>query len=277
MINFTKMQGAGNDFILLTENEAKKVENLESFIISICDRHFGVGSDGVMIVRESKDCDVFMSYYNSDGSMGEMCGNGLRCFSKYVYVKGIVDKKKFNVETLNGVKVVEIVENDKGKIRGVKVDMGKFIMEPKLIPVMSEEPVVNKKLSILGKEFEINQVLMGVPHTVIFVDELKSEYVKEYGKLIENNSLFPNKTNVNFVKIVDDKTIEVDTWERGAGHTLACGTGACSSAYFANFHGFTGKTVDVKVLGGKLKIELVDDMCFMEGEAKMICDGQYYY
>lgn len=277
MIKFSKMQGAGNDFVIITEEEAKKVKELKSFIVSISDRHFGIGCDGVMIVRESQNHDVFMNYYNSDGSMGEMCGNGLRCFSKYVYIKAIVSKEHFEVETLNGVKKVEIVKDNEGNVSGIRVDMGRYIMDPKIIPVNSDEAVVNKPLSVLGKEFVINHVLMGVPHTVIFVDDLREEYVYKYGSLIETNSLFPNNTNVNFVKVIDKNNIEVDTWERGAGHTLACGTGACSSAYFANLHGFTDSEVDVKVLGGNLKISIVEDKCFMEGEAKLICDGVYYY
>ena len=222
IINFTKMQGLGNDFVVVEESELSKVEisRLE-LAKKLCDRRFGVGADGLIIILKGTDTDLAWDFYNSDGTVAEMCGNGMRCFAKYVFEKGIIAKNKFSVKTLAGVIIPEI--NQDGT---VTVNMGNPIFEPVNVPVISEKtPVLNEKILAKGKEFVFNAISMGNPHCVIFSGKNTKELALEYGKSIEYDLKFPKKTNVEFVEILSKNEIKIDVWERGCGITQACGTG----------------------------------------------------
>lgn len=278
MVNFSKMHGAGNDFVITTVEE---VEGIDYSVLAknVCDRHFGIGADGLMIVDESETSDVRMHYYNSDGSLGEMCGNGIRCFSKFVYEKEIVNRDVFTVETLAGEKVINLTIAKDGKVDSILVDMGVPSLKSQDVPVITErESFINEDLVIDGTSLKVSSILMGVPHTIVFTEELSEEIVYKFGPVIEKYNIYPRKTNVNFVQVINEEFMKVDTWERGAGKTLACGTGVCSSVFVANLLNYVGKKVLVNVPGGKLNITIDDDnRVFMEGTAEFICDGKYYF
>jgi len=235
-IKFTKLQGAGNDYLYLDAiNDLPEcVAGDDSFYsklaIKASDRHFGVGSDGVIVILppSSMKTDFRMRMFNADGSEGEMCGNGIRCFAKYVYDHRLTNNKVMTIETLAGVRTVEVFLED-GKVREAKVFMGIPTFEASKIPTNVKTPyIIEEKLDVKGSNFEISCVSMGNPHCIIFVDDVKNFDVHFYGPLIENNKMFPNRINVEFVQILDDENVSVRTWERGAGETLACGTGACA-------------------------------------------------
>ncbi|MGL5641701.1 MAG: diaminopimelate epimerase [Paraclostridium sp.] len=272
-MNFWKLHGVGNDFIAIDG----RFDNIDSNDYSdlakkVCHRHFGVGADGLLVVKNSDICDVEMVYYNSDGSRANMCGNGLRCFCKFVYDNNIVKDNEFNVYTLDGIKKISL-DIEEEKIKTIRVNMGKPNFNPKNIPVNTNKEVfINEKLVINDKEIEISSVLMGVPHTIVFVDKLIKEDVYKYGDLIEKNGIFPKKTNVNFVKINDKGNIQVYTWERGCGYTLGCGTGMTASVIIANHLGKVNDIVNVNSEGGIVKIEIADDV-YMIGNAVKICEG----
>ncbi|WP_129600024.1 diaminopimelate epimerase [Anaerophilus nitritogenes] len=274
-MEFTKMHGAGNDFILF-DGTNEKIKDYGQLAKEVCNRHFGIGADGMMVAKNSEKNDIKMVYYNSDGSIAQMCGNGIRCFSKFVYEKGLVKKEEIEVETLAGVKKVylEVKNND---VKFITVNMGKPIFCPKDIPMLcEEEDVLEKSLSIDGENIIFSSVLVGVPHTVIFVEDIKKIDINRLGKKIEKHSIFPKKTNVNFVEIKDKDFIHVYTWERGAGRTLACGTGCCSSVVIGHVLGKLNKKVKVQAEGGLIEIELNNNLdIFMKGEAKKICTGNF--
>lgn len=275
MIKFSKMQGAGNDFVVVNLWE-QDIKDLSDLAKKMCDRHFGIGADGLMAVRKSDASDVQMIYYNSDGSRGEMCGNGIRCFSKYVFDKKIINKENFTVETLAGEKVINLkIMNS--KVDKVMVDMGAYTFDPKRIPVKTEQDeFLLEKIKVHGEDIKISCMLMGVPHAVVFVDEIDPKETIGLGSEIEIMDLFPQKINVNFVQVVNRSKILVDTWERGAGKTLACGTGACASVTIANKLGYVDEDVHVEVAGGNLKINIhKDNRVMMEGAAAFICDGNF--
>lgn len=274
MINFTKMHGAGNDFIIV-DNRQFNISNPSELALKACDRHFGVGADGFMLVEPSDNCEIKMNFYNSDGSKATMCGNGLRCFSKFVYDEGIVSKDSFKVETGDGIKQITIIESNQREAI-VKVDMGQWTFSLPMINQDSEK-VMTKKIAVDNKEIEIACVHMGVPHGVVFVDEIDEKQTVEYGSVIEKDKMFPQGINVNFSKVVNQHCMNVDTWERGAGKTLACGTGVCSSVIVANCLGKIAQDVIVNVAGGQLKITITDDdKVMMEGKAVTICKGKLY-
>ncbi|SHJ94896.1 diaminopimelate epimerase [Paramaledivibacter caminithermalis] len=277
MINFSKMHGAGNDFIIIKAEEIKGVD-YSMLARKVCDRHFGIGADGMMVVEDSQRSDIKMIYYNSDGSQGEMCGNGIRCFSKFVYEKGIVKRDVFLVETLAGIKEVKLTIGDDDLVEKILVDMGKPILKAESIPVITQKEIfINEIIKVGDSKIIASSILMGVPHTIIFVNEIKENDVYKLGPQIEKHDIYPKNTNVNFVNVINNRFIEVDTWERGAGKTLACGTGVCASVYAAYHLKYVGKSVDVHVPGGRLNIYIDDDnRVFMEGTAKFICDGKYY-
>jgi len=278
MINFSKMQGAGNDFIIIRYDELGNL-NPSELAKKMCNRHFGIGADGLMIVANSDKCDVKMLYYNSDGTQAKMCGNGIRCFSKYVYLNNIVNSEFFTVETLDGEKEVEIILDNNGFADLIKVNMGKPSTLAKDVPVnTSKETFIMEKVDIDSISLKVSSILVGVPHTVILVDDIKKYDIIRIGPLLENNLLYPNKTNVNFVQIKDVNNIIVDTWERGAGKTLACGTGVCASAYICYILGKVSNLVNVFVPGGQLTIEIKEDSTiYMKGKAELICEGKYHY
>lgn len=272
-MNFWKLHGVGNDFIAIDG----RFDNIDSNDYSdlakrVCHRHFGIGADGLLVVKNSDVCDVEMVYYNSDGSRANMCGNGLRCFCKFVYDNNIVNENEFTVYTLDGVKKISLnIYND--KINTIRVNMGKANFNPKNIPVNTDKEVfINEKLVVDNKEFLVSSVLMGVPHTIVFVDEINKKDIYSYGELIEKNKVFPQNTNVNFVKIDDRDNIKVYTWERGCGYTLGCGTGMTASVIVANYLDKVDNIVNVSSEGGTVKIEILDDV-YMIGNAVKICEG----
>lgn len=276
-INFNKMHGTGNDFIVIRYEDFPFEERFGELAKKVCHRHFGIGADGLLVVNKSDKADFKMHYYNSDGSLAAMCGNGIRCFSKFVYDDNLTSKEEFRVETLAGIKEINLdIENKKAKY--VKVNMGKIIYKPSEIPIKSNESsFINKKININEKEFIVTTVLMGVPHTIIFTDTLDLKEVKKYGPVIEKHNIYPENTNVNFANIKDMYNIEVRTWERGAGYTLACGTGVSSVAGVAYKLGLTSNTVNVYIEGGCIKVEVNDKQdVFMKGPATNICSGVYF-
>ncbi|KKY02410.1 diaminopimelate epimerase [Paraclostridium benzoelyticum] len=272
-MNFWKLHGVGNDFIAIDGRFDNKDSNDYSDLAEkVCHRRFGVGADGLLVVKTSDISDVEMVYYNSDGSRANMCGNGLRCFCKFVYDNNIVKDTEFSVYTLDGIKKISLnIESENNYT--IRVNMGKPNFNPKNIPVNTNKEVfIKEKLLINNKEVEVSSILMGVPHTIVFVDELIKEDIYKYGKLIEENEIFPNKTNVNFVKVDDKDNIHVYTWERGCGYTLGCGTGMTASVILSNYLDKVNKIVNVKSEGGSVRIELLDDV-YMIGNAVKICEG----
>ena len=242
-IKFTKMHGLGNDYVFIDYVKNKsKIKNSSQFAKRISDRHFGIGSDGLIIIHPSNTADFRMQMFNADGSEGEMCGNGIRCIGKYVYEKGFTNKKTLKIETLAGIKGLELNVANK-KVKSVKVDMGEPHVE------------FGKTIAIEDRVFDFTAVSMGNPHCVIFAENLSDELVNKYGPLIESDSLFPNRTNVEFVKVMDRNNIELRVWERGSNETMACGTGACAAVVAAIANRKTGRKLSVKLLGGTLKIE----------------------
>lgn len=271
-MNFTKMHGNGNDFIIIDDQQNKYVGREAELAKKLCNRNFFIGADGILIVRKSEVADIKMIIMNSDGSYASMCGNGIRCFAKYVWDKRIILNNEISIETGDGVKIAnlelknEIVEN-------VKIFMGKPSFIPMDVPVLSETLVIDKKFSVNDKEYNITTMIMGVPHTVI-LGKLEDFDIYE-GKAIEKHSMFPIGTNVNFCEVVSRSNIRVKTWERGAGPTLACGTGSCASVVAVNKLGKVDKKVHVELPGGYLFIELNDEGVYMSGPAVTVFEGEY--
>ena len=277
MIKFTKMEGIGNDYVYINTFE-QKVLNPSELSKKISDRHFGVGSDGLILIGSSDIADFKMSIYNSDGSQAEMCGNGIRCVAKYVYDKGLTDKTEITIETLAGVKKVDvIIESDKVSL--VKVDMGEPILKADKIPVINYtvEKSLNGETFVKTKvnEYDFTAVSMGNPHAVSFVESLDFD-ISKIGPTIENNSNFPNKVNVEFIQVINRNEIKMRVWERGAGETLACGTGASSSVVASYLNGYTERKVLVNLLGGNLEIEWNkdDNHIYMTGPAREVFEGE---
>lgn len=272
MIEFVKLHGAGNDFIAI-DGEKYVYEDYSEIARKMCHRRFGIGADGLLVAKHSSVADCCMVYYNSDGSRAKMCGNGLRCFVKYVHDTGLVAKTEFDVETLAGTIKVQAKVQD-GNVVSVKADMGRAELSPEKIPVNSSDgDFLNKAIEVDGYDMNISAVLVGVPHAVVYVDTIDMETVKRLGPRIENHSIFPERTNVNFVEVVDKNNLKVATWERGCGYTLACGTGICASAYVSNVLGLSSESVNVESEGGKLKIDIIDGLIYMDGPAVKICEG----
>lgn len=272
------MHGLGNDFILVDCRETQLIDPA-GFARSICNRHTGVGADGLILAVESDKADIGMLIFNSDGSQAEMCGNGIRCFAKYAYDQRMITYGDFTVDTLAGIMAPELVFGIDGSVDSVVVDMGKPVLEPSRIPATTEnESFINVPLDTEYGRFYVSAVRIGVPHAVVFVDEFKELSIEEAGKAIENHPSFPMKTNVNFVKVDSRRQIQVRTWERGAGKTLACGTGCCSSVVVSSILGNTDREVTVKVLLGELGIRWdVSDNIYMKGPAEFVCSGSWPY
>ena len=237
----------------------------------VCHRRFGIGADGLVIIRKSSIADAKMVIINSDGSRANMCGNAIRCFAKYLYEIKMIKKEKFNIETGDGVKSVNLYIND-NKVILVKVNMGKASFEGKDIPLKDKKQLIDQEVIINNKSYKLTSLLMGVPHTILINNN--NEYSIEDGKIIEKYDMFIENTNVNFVNIIDERNIEVQTWERGAGATLACGTGCCASVVALNRLGMCVDKVNVKTLGGKLEVQLNNGDVYMIGEAGFICRGE---
>lgn len=272
-MRFTKAHGLGNDFIVF-DDRGEALSGLNELGKRLCDRRTGVGGDGMILVRCSKTADTRMVIINSDGSEAEMCGNGIRCFAKYVYDKGIVPHSRFYVETLAGIMDVALTA-ESGVAKTVTVGMGKPELNRENIPVTGSGDCLLQKISVLDREFTFSTILLGVPHTVVFVDDLDATDILKYGPIIETHPMFPRKTNVNFTQVLDEKTIRVRTWERGCGATLACGTGSSSAAVCSALAGLTGKAVEVQLALGSLFIEWAKDgTVFMTGPAQFVFEGE---
>ncbi len=273
-MNFTKMHGLGNDYVYVNCFE-EKIDNPPAVARFVSDRHFGIGSDGLIMINPSKVADFEMEMYNADGSRGEMCGNGIRCVAKYVYDYGLTDKTQISVETLGGIKYLDLTVED-GKVALVRVDMGKPELQADLIPIVSEnEQVIDEPIEVDGKEYRMTGVSMGNPHTVIYVDDVKNLDLEKIGPKFENHERFPKRINTEFVRCIDRHTVEMRVWERGSGETLACGTGACAVAVSSILNDLTDTRVTVKLLGGDLQIEWdrEKDRVFMTGPATVVFDG----
>lgn len=273
-MKFTKMHGLGNDYVYVNCFE-EKIDNPPAVARFVSDRHFGIGSDGLIMINPSKTADFEMEMYNADGSRGEMCGNGIRCVAKYVYDYGLTDKTQISVETLGGLKYLDLTVED-GKVSLVKVDMGKPELEADLIPIISErEQVIDEPIEVDGKEYHMTGVSMGNPHAVIYVDDVKGLDLEKIGPKFENHERFPKRINTEFVHCIDRQTVEMRVWERGSGETLACGTGACAVAVSSILNNLTDTRVTVKLLGGDLQIEWdrEKDRVFMTGPATVVFDG----
>lgn len=277
MIKFTKMHGLGNDYVYIDAIN-QKIENESSLAKFVSNRHFGIGSDGLILICKSEVADFKMRMFNSDGSEAEMCGNGIRCVGKFVYDKGLTNKTTVKIETLAGIKTL-ILNTKDGKVETARVDMGEPILEAEKIPVIStEEPVKNLELEAENKKFKFTCVSMGNPHAITIVENTKEFDVEKYGKVLEVDKAFPKKANIEFAQIIDRKNINMRVWERGAGETLACGTGACATAVACNLNGLTDRKVNIELLGGTLNIEWneTDNHVYMTGPAVTVFDGELY-
>jgi len=277
MIKFTKMHGLGNDYVYIDAIN-QKIENESSLAKFVSNRHFGIGSDGLILICKSDSADFKMRMFNSDGSEAEMCGNGIRCVGKFVYDKGLTDKTIVKIETLAGIKTLVLNTKD-GKVETARVDMGEPILEAEKIPVISkEQPVKNLELEAENKKFKFTCVSMGNPHAITIVENTKEFDVEKYGKILEVDKAFPKKANIEFAQIIDKENIKMRVWERGAGETLACGTGACATAVACNLNGLTGRKVNIELLGGTLNIEWneKDNHVYMTGPAVTVFDGELY-
>ncbi|MBQ8733202.1 MAG: diaminopimelate epimerase [Anaerotignum sp.] len=273
-MRFTKMHGCGNDYIYINCFE-EKVENPEKLAIAMSERHFGVGADGLVLIMPSEKGDFRMRMFNLDGSEGEMCGNAVRCIGKYVYERGLTEKKLIALETAGGMKYLDLNVVD-GIVETVTVDMGEPILEASMIPVESEKhPVIGETVHILDTEYAFTCVSMGNPHGVTFVEGVKYFPVEKYGSVAEVHPMFPRKANIEFVEVVDDSHIKMRVWERGSGETWACGTGASASVVACILNGRTGRKVEVELIGGKLTIEWreADNHVYMTGPAAFSFDG----
>lgn len=274
-MKFTKMHGIGNDYVYVNcfEESVKNPAEVSKFV---SDRHFGIGSDGLILISPSAIADFRMNIYNADGSQAEMCGNGIRCVAKYVYDYGLTDKTEISVETLAGIKYLRLqVEN--GKVASVEVNMGAPILEPKEIPVAVEEsPVVNVPVEVKGKIYHMTCVSMGNPHAIIFMNNVKDLDIAAIGPYFENHTVFPKRTNTEFVEVLDRNTVNMRVWERGSDETLACGTGACATTVACILNDKTENEFTVHLLGGDLKIrwDREANQVYMTGPATVVFDGE---
>lgn len=276
-MKFTKMQGIGNDYVYVNCLQ-ETIENPSELAKKISDRHYGVGSDGLIMINPSDKADFEMEMYNADGSRGEMCGNGIRCVAKYVYDYGLTDKTSISVETLAGIKYLDLTVED-GKVVLVKVDMGKPMLRPEEVPVVSEkEEVIDEPITVDGQEYRMTCVSMGNPHAVVFIyQDVKEFPLETVGVKFENHERFPKRVNTEFVNVLDRHTAQMRVWERGSGETLACGTGACAVAVACALNGLTEDEVTVKLLGGDLQIkwDREKNTVYMTGPAEVVFDGEW--
>lgn len=270
------MHGIGNDYVYVNCFE-EKVENPSETAIAVSDRHKGIGSDGLILIKPSKIADFTMEMYNADGSQGKMCGNGIRCVGKYVYDNGLTDKTDITVETLAGIKYLKLfVEN--GKVSSVKVNMGAPILDPAEVPVKLEgESVIDRAITVDDAEYKITCVSMGNPHCITYMDEVMNLPIEQIGPKFENNPIFPDRVNTEFVKVIDRDTLQMRVWERGSGETMACGTGACAVGVASMLNGLCNDIVTVKLLGGDLQIEWnrEENVVYMTGSATTVFTGEW--
>lgn len=274
-LKFTKMHGCGNDYIYIDCFE-QRVDDPERLSVRLSKYHFGIGADGIILICPSDVADAKMRIFNQDGSEGKMCGNGIRCVGKYLYDSGRARKDVLFVETLSGIKRLELqVKN--GAVDTVTVNMGRALLAPAEIPVkLDMDKIINQPAMIGGQEQRITCVSMGNPHCVVFRDDIENLNIEETGKEFEFSPLFPERVNTEFVRVLGDKALQMRVWERGSGETLACGTGACASTVAAVENGFCAKNEDitVRLLGGELVIRYTDDAVYMTGEARTVFTGE---
>ncbi len=276
LVKFTKMHGCGNDYIYVN-CFTEKIEEPSVIAKKVSDRHFGIGSDGLILICPSETADFKMRMFNADGSEGKMCGNGIRCVAKYVYDNGMTDKEVITVETLSGIKTLQLAVSQ-GRVQAVTVDMGSPVLTPSQIPVKCEgDRIINQPVSVGGKEYYITCVSMGNPHAVVFTEEeVTALNLEKTGPLFENHEIFPDRVNTEFIHVIDEKTIDMRVWERGSGETLACGTGACASVVACVLNHKTEDEVLVHLLGGDLEVryDREKNTVLLTGPAEFICTGE---
>lgn len=275
-MKFTKLHGCGNDYVYVNCFK-EQINHPDKVAIYVSDRHFGIGSDGLILICPSEVADFRMDMYNADGSRGQMCGNGIRSVAKYVYDYGLTDKTNISIETLAGIKYLDLtIEN--GKVAFVKVNMGAPILKPAEIPVtLGEETCICQPLMVDDQEYKITAVSMGNPHAVVFIDEdPKNLELTQIGPKFEHHQVFPERVNTEFVQVLNDKEVNMRVWERGSGETLACGTGTCATVVACVLNGLTGEEVTVHLLGGDLfiKYDREQDTVWMTGPATVVFDGE---
>ena len=283
-MKFTKMHGCGNDYVYV-DCTKEVIPNISETAIRVSDRHFGIGSDGLILIKASDVADFEMDMYNADGSRGKMCGNGIRCVAKYVYDHGLTDKTTITVNTLSGVKTLKLTVED-GKVSKVRVDMGEPELIPAQVPVKASvlgladdrrEAIVAEPLEIKGRSYDITCVSMGNPHCITFIEEDVRDFPLEaVGPVFEKHELFPDRVNTEFINVIDKDHLRMRVWERGSGETLACGTGACAVAVASYLNGFTGRSVDIELLGGHLEVVYDEktNHVFMTGPATEVFSGE---
>ena len=278
-LEFVKMHGLGNDFIILDDMKGN-IQQYEQYPIlaeKLCSRHFGIGADGIILILESTDYDIKFRIYNADGSEAQMCGNGIRCFAKYLYENKIILKKKIEVDTRAGIIIPEIMTDNNGQVQSIRVDMGEPVLLCRDIPFISKnKKTVQETIKINDHEYDIIAVGMGNPHCVVFVDDIKTVNLEKIGPLIETSERFPEKTNVEFVEVVNSRELKMRVWERGSSITLACGTGACATLVAANLSGKAGQKATIHLDGGDLEIfwDKTSNHIFKTGTATEVFKGQ---
>ena len=275
-MKFTKMEGLGNDYVYVNCLE-EQIADPSKTAIEVSDRHFGIGSDGLILIKPSDKADFFMEMYNADGSQGKMCGNGIRCVGKFVYDYGLTDKTEITVDTLAGIKYLSLNVENKA-VKSVRVNMGKPEFTPALIPVKANgDSVIDKEFTFGGNAYRITCVSMGNPHCITYMDDIKNLEIEKIGPVFENDIIFPDRVNTEFVEVIDRDTLSMRVWERGSGETLACGTGACAVAVAYILNGLCNDSVTVKLLGGDLKItwDREADVVYMEGPANIVFTGEW--
>ncbi len=275
-MKFTKMQGCGNDYVYIN-GFTEKIGDKPAFVRAVSDRHFGVGGDGAIFINPSEEADFEMEMYNADGTRAEMCGNGIRCVAKYVYDKGLTDREQISIVSFGNVKYVDLYVDD-GLVRSVKVNMGAPVLEAKKVPVKSAmERSVDEPITVKGKEYRMTCVSMGNPHAVVFMENIAELDIASIGPLFENHEVFPNRTNTEFVEVVDRTHVNMRVWERGTGETLACGTGCCATVAACVLNGLTEDEVTVRVLGGEIDIrwDRNKNLIYMTGPAETVFEGEF--
>lgn len=275
-MKFTKMQGCGNDYVYVDCTQYTP-DNIPELAVKVSDRHFGIGSDGLILIKASEKADFLMDMYNNDGSRGKMCGNGIRCVAKYVYDFGLTDKKELRIDTLSGIKELKLIVGDNNKVTHVTVNMGSPILTPSLIPVVSDKEMVLREAITIGSDtYEITCVSMGNPHAVVFVEGTDRLPLELLGPKFENHPIFPERVNTEFIQLIDRTHIRMRVWERGSGETLACGTGACASVIACILNGYTENEVTVSLLGGDLQIRYdeTSNEVYMTGPAVTVFSGE---
>lgn len=275
-MKFTKMQGCGNDYVYVN-GFTEQIKDKPAFVRAVSDRHFGVGGDGAIFINPSDVADFEMEMYNADGSRSEMCGNGIRCVAKFVYDKGMTDQEHISIVSAGQIKYLDLDVKD-GKVANVKVNMGAPILCAKDVPVISTmEESVDEPIVVQDKEYRMTCVSMGNPHAIVFMDDVANLEIEKIGPYFENHAVFPNRTNTEFVEIVNRNRVNMRVWERGTGETLACGTGCCATVVACVLNGLTDTTVTVKVLGGEILIEWDREanLVYMTGPATTVFEGEF--